>query len=279
MKKFLVIGNPIEHSLSPKLHNYWFKKHDLKDHIYEKRKILESDLKSVIDELRNNVLTGINITVPFKKSVIPFCDKLDQTAEDLQSVNTISKKNDKIIGWNTDSIGFQDCISSLRNFDKNKSIFIIGAGGVTASVLDALWGFGFKKILITNRNIGKAYSLKKQFNEKFDEFEILEWEKKPTQKCFMVINTTSVGLKKHEKLSIDFEDYKVSKSNNQLDNFIFVDLIYNHKTVFLKEAEKRGNLTIDGKGMFLGQAKHAFNIWTNILPKIDDNTKKLISDD
>ena len=57
------------------------------------------------------------------------------------------------------------------------------------------------------------------------------------------------------------------------------DLIYNHKTVFLKEAEKRGNLTIDGKGMFLGQAKHAFNIWTNILPKIDDNTKKLISDD
>lgn len=279
MKKFLVVGNPIEHSLSPRLHNHWFKKHNLKDHIYEKRKILESDLKSVIEELRNDTLSGINITVPFKKSVIPFCDKLDQTAEDLQSVNTISKKNDQIIGWNTDSIGFQDCIVRLRSFDKNKPIFIIGAGGVTASVLDALWGFGFKKIYITNRTKEKVSGLKQQFKEKFDKFQILDWGKKPSEKCFMVINTTSVGLKKEDKLSIDFRDYKISKPNDLANNFIFVDLIYNHKTIFLKEAEKRGNLIIDGKGMFLGQAKHAFNIWTNILPKIEEDTKKLISND
>ena len=118
--------------------------------------------------------------------------------------------------------------------------------------------------------------LKQQFKEKFDKFQILDWGKKPSEKCFMVINTTSVGLKKEDKLSIDFRDYKISKPNDLANNFIFVDLIYNHKTIFLKEAEKRGNLIIDGKGMFLGQAKHAFNIWTNILPKIEEDTKAVV---
>ena len=88
MKKYLVIGNPIEHSLSPKLHNYWIKKNNIES-VYDKKQINESDIKFVIDEIKNEKINGINITVPFKKLVIPFMDVLSSEANESQSVNTI----------------------------------------------------------------------------------------------------------------------------------------------------------------------------------------------
>ena len=105
MKKFLVIGNPIKHSLSPKLHNYWFKKNNI-DAVYEKRQIEEEDIKHIVSEIRNGILEGMNVTVPFKKSVIKFLDDLSPFARETQSVNTIYKENNKIIGGNTDIGGF-----------------------------------------------------------------------------------------------------------------------------------------------------------------------------
>ena len=277
MKKYLVIGNPIKHSLSPKLHNYWFKKYNLSNHNYDKRKVTEDDLKKVILEIKNDKLAGLNITVPFKRSIIPFCDILDKTAEDLRSVNTISKKNGKIIGWNTDSLGFLDCLKASNIMDEKKSVFILGAGGVTSAVLDALWGFGSKQIYLSNRTKDKAIELKNMFKDKFDKIEILNWEEKPKKKCGIVINTTSMGLAKNDLINIDFNEYENKKSNQEKS--IFIDLIYSQKTNFLKAAEKRGNLAIDGKIMFLGQAKYSFNIWTNILPKIDTNTLELFKND
>ena len=96
MKKFLVIGNPIKHSLSPKLHNYWFKKNNI-DAVYEKRQIEEEDIKHIVSEIRNGILEGMNVTVPFKKSVIPFLDKLTSVAKETQSVNTIYKRDNKVL--------------------------------------------------------------------------------------------------------------------------------------------------------------------------------------
>ena len=106
MKKYLVIGNPIEHSLSPVIHNYWMKKYNLTDSVYEKRKVEVKDLKNIINEIRDENLAGINVTVPFKKLIIPFLDDLDSTAEETKSVNTIFKVNNKIVGFNTDKAGF-----------------------------------------------------------------------------------------------------------------------------------------------------------------------------
>ena len=106
MKKYLVIGNPIEHSLSPKLHNYWLKKNKIKA-VYDKKKIYENDIKSIIDEVKKDKINGINVTVPFKKSVIPFLDGLTPLANETQSVNTIYKEKDKVIGHNTDVGGFE----------------------------------------------------------------------------------------------------------------------------------------------------------------------------
>ena len=199
MKQYLVIGNPIEHSLSPLIHNYWIKKHHLADSVYKKRKVEEKDLKNIIKEIRNDEIIGVNVTVPFKKLIIPFLDKLDFAAEETQSVNTLFKINNKVIGYNTDSARFWDSIKELYAKNKgnmilgslkNKQIFILGAGGVTPSIISALKKEG-ANIILSNRTKEKAEELKKLF----PELEIVEWGKKPSS-CDIVINTTSVGLKK-----------------------------------------------------------------------------------
>ena len=273
MKKYLVIGNPISHSLSPLIHNHWMKKYRLEDSVYEKSKVEEKDLKNIIKGIRENEIVGANVTVPFKKLIIPFLDELDSIARETQSVNTLFKINNKIIGYNTDSPGFRDTIRELNLRSNNsmissslegKHIFIIGAGGVASSIISALKSEGADSIVLSNRTKEKANELKKLF----PELKVLDWGKKPSI-CNIVINTTSVGLIKDEEIKIDFSDYD--------NNLLFYDLIYNPKeTVFLKKARLRGNKTMNGKMMFLNQAKYAFNLWTNITPEIDDEVIKLL---
>jgi len=274
MKKYLVIGNPIGHSLSPLIHNYWMKKYRLFDSIYEKRKVEEKDLKNIVKEIRDDKIVGVNVTIPFKKLIIPYLDKLDSTAEKTESVNTLFKIKNKVVGYNTDEAGFA---LTMREFFPNtndsmmpaavqgKNIFILGAGGVTSSIIDALQHEGVK-IFLSNRTKKKAEELKK----KYTNVEVLDWGKRP-QIFDIVINTTSIGLTKDEKINIDFSDCGGDKDK------LFYDLIYNPKeTNFLKEARLRGNNITNGKKMFLNQAIYAFNIWTNIIPEIDDEVIKLL---
>ena len=277
MKKYLVIGNPIGHSLSPLIHNHWIKKYRLVESVYEKRKVEEKDLKNIIREIREDEIVGVNVTVPFKKLIIPFLDILDFSAEKTQSVNTLFKTNNKIVGYNTDRTGFWDTIRKFYPPSNDsmmplpldgKHIFILGAGGVTSSIISALKDEGANNIILSNRTKEKANELKKLF----PDLEVLEWGKKPPT-CNIVINTTSIGLNKDEEIKIDFSDY----DKNFHKNLLFYDLIYNPKeTDFLKKARLRGNKTINGKMMFLNQAKYAFNIWTNIMPEIDDEAIKLL---
>ena len=113
MKKFLVIGNPIEHSLSPELHNYWIKNNNI-NAIYEKQKLNKDQLKQFISQVKDNKINGINVTVPFKKMVIPYLDELSAEAQSTQSVNTIYKKDNKVIGHNTDIFGFEASIEKAK---------------------------------------------------------------------------------------------------------------------------------------------------------------------
>jgi len=274
MKKYLVIGNPIGHSLSPLIHNYWMKKYRLFDSIYEKRKVGEKDLENIIKEIRDDKIIGVNVTVPFKKLIIPFLDQLDLTAKNTESVNTLFKIKDKVVGYNTDREGFALTMRQLfpdHNDNmmptglKGKQIFILGAGGVTSSIIDALQHEKVK-IFLSNRTKKKAEELKK----KYADVEVLDWGKRPST-CDIVINTTSIGLKKDEKINIDFNDCSGDKHK------LFYDLIYNPKeTIFLREARLRGNNTMNGQRMLLNQAIYAFELWTNIIPEIDDEVIKLL---
>ena len=151
MKKFFgIIGNPIKHSLSPVLHKYWFDKYGL-NASYSIIKAEEKDLEDIIRKVRERELIGINVTLPFKQKIINKTDKIINDAETTGSVNTILFENDKIIGENTDVFGLQ--AAYLKEIDNiiGKSALVIGAGGVSPSVILSLQKSGVKKITITNR--------------------------------------------------------------------------------------------------------------------------------
>ena len=160
MKKYLVIGNPIEHSLSPLLHSFWIKKHGI-NAIYEKKLVKKKQIEKILNDMKENKIQGINVTVPFKKVVIPFLDRLSDTAKKTQSVNTIFKRQNKLVGDNTDVYGFSEAIK-LTNFDlTNKKALILGAGGVVPSLILALKNMGSSQITLSNRTNEKAENLKK----------------------------------------------------------------------------------------------------------------------
>ena len=170
MKKYLVIGNPIEHSLSPKLHNYWLKENNI-DAVYDKKKLDENELKNIIFEVKEEKINGINVTVPFKKAVIPFLDELSPEAKNTQSVNTIYLQNGITIGHNTDIAGFELAIKYAKYEILGKKIFILGAGGVAPSIIYSLKKMKASKITISNRTKEKAEKLKNLF-EPIDEKSI-----------------------------------------------------------------------------------------------------------
>jgi shikimate dehydrogenase len=267
MKKYLVIGNPIKHSLSPNLHNYWIRKNNIEAN-YEKKLIVENDLKKIISEIREDKINGLNVTVPFKKSIIPLMDQLTSKATLTKSVNVVFKEGDEIIGDNTDITGFELSLKNINYDIKDKKILVLGAGGVTSSIIISL--FGAEKIFLTNRTKEKADHLSKMNLHK--NIEVIDWESKNRNisELDMIINTTSLGLSNNDFIDLEYEKIGTNK--------LFYDVIYNpSKTDFLLKAEKYGNKIENGKMMFIHQAQLSFELWHNILPEIDKETIKLIN--
>ena len=264
MKKFLVIGNPIDHSLSPKLHNYWIKQNKI-NAVYEKQKMEDKDLKNLIIQVKEKNINGINVTVPFKKSIIPFLDKLSDEAQKTQYVNTIYLDNNKVIGNNTDIGGFEMSIQRSNIDLSNKKVLVLGAGGVVPSIIYALTKMHVKKIIVSNRTKDKADHLKTFFKD----IDVIDWGK--LSDFDMIINATSIGLKKGDKINLDFALIGTNK--------YFFDVIYNPKeTDFLRNGKNLGNIIINGKFMFIYQALLAFNIWHNVKPDINDEVTKLLEE-
>ena len=262
MKKYLVIGNPIQHSLSPKLHNYWIKKNNL-DAIYDKRQLDESNIEEIINELKNDKINGINVTVPFKKTVISFLDKLTPLAEKTHSVNTIFKEGYKIIGDNTDVEGFELSLKYIDYSVKNKKAFVLGAGGVAPSIILALKRLGVSEIILSNRTKKNAENLKKQY----PDLKVIDWGQ--TTDFDLIINATILGLKNSDKINLDYNKFGSDK--------LFYDVIYNpSKTNFLLKAKELGNQIENGKLMFIYQAQLSFKILHNILPKVDESVISLL---
>ena len=264
MKKYLVIGNPIDHSLSPKLHNYWITINNLKA-IYEKKKIMSNEIQDLINDIKRKKFSGINVTVPFKKEVINFLDVLSEEAQITQSVNTIYVENNKVVGHNTDIDGFESSIKKINYKLATKKAFILGSGGVVPSIIFALQRMGIGEVFVSGRTKSKAENLKSLFKN----IKILDWGELPN--FDIIINATSLGLKKDDRIEIDFS--KIGK------NKLFFDVIYNPKeTNFLKQGKELGNLTENGKMMFIFQAQKSFQKWHNIIPKVDKEVERLLDD-
>ncbi len=262
MKKFLVIGNPIDHSLSPKLHNYWIKKNKI-NAIYEKQKIENSDLEKLLFQIKEKKIYGINVTVPFKNSIIPFIDELTLEAKATKSVNTIYLENNRVIGHNTDIGGFETSIYKSNVDLASKKILILGAGGVVPSIIYALTKMKVSEITLSNRTKEKAENLKKYFKD----IKIIKWG--DIVDFDMIINATTLGLKEKDKINLNFP--------SSCKNKLFYDVIYNPKeTIFLKTGKNLGNNIINGKLMFIYQALLAFDIWHKLKPDVNEEVLKLL---
>ena len=264
MKKYLVIGNPIDHSLSPKLQNHWLKENNI-DATYDKIKLKDHEIKNFIQDIKKQRIAGCNVTVPFKKTVIPFLDKLSPDAEQTQSVNTITFDNGNLVGHNTDIAGFGAAIKKLNFRIDGKKILILGAGGVVPSIIFALKNMHVQEITISNRTREKAENLRVLF----ENLKILEWGN--LNDCHVIINATSLGLN-NEKINLDFSSLRNVK--------LFYDVIYNpNETPFLQMGKQLGYMTENGKTMFVYQALESFRLWHKIEPKINKETFKLLDND
>jgi len=268
-KKYGIIGKPLSHSLSPLLHNFWFKKHNIK----AKYELIETDankIENIVNKIKKKELQGVNVTTPYKQIVIPFLDLIINDAEATSSVNTIYLNSDnKIVGENTDVYGFDySFINKLK--DKNlfkKNILILGAGGVTPSIIHALAKKNVKKIFISNRTVKKAENIKK----KYPHIKIILWEniENESEDMDVIINATSLGTKNGSSFTFLIKKFKAE--------LIYYDIIYNPlKTPMLKNFDEKKIKTFNGLEMFLYQGQKSFYLWNRINPAVNEELKKII---
>ena len=266
-KKFGIIGNPIKHSLSPTLHNYLFEKYKI-DANYSIIELENADLSSIIKKIRDKDLSGLNITLPYKKKIVPYIDILVNDAETTSSVNTIFlDEKGTLVGENTDVFGLQAAyLKEVDDISKKKSL-VIGAGGVSPSVIIALQKSGVKNISIANRTLEKCIFLKK----KFKSLDIVEWPDLAAElKNFdVIINATSLGLKNGEDFSFNFDNVK--------ESLIYIDTIYNPlETKTFKYLKEKNIEVYSGLDMFIYQGQKSFYLWNKINPEIDQKLIELL---
>ena len=253
-KKFGIIGKPLSHSLSPFLHNFWFKKYK----IFAKYSLIEiepDEIEGIIKKIKSEELHGINVTVPYKQAVIPFLDLILNNAKQTSSVNTINlNKEGKVVGNNTDVYGLEHGFIKQLDYQNlnHNSVLILGAGGVTPSVIYALSTKGIKNVFISNRTIKKAEYIKKMF----PFIKIVKWENLETVigKMDIIINATSLGLKGGDNFKQEFKYIKPT--------LVYYDVIYNpEETRLMKLASERGAKTLNGYKMLELQAEKSWSIW------------------
>ena len=269
MKKlFGIIGNPIKHSLSPVLHEYWFDKYDIEAE-YSIIEATDKELPEIVKKIKQENYSGINVTLPFKQKIINHIDKVVNDAELTGSVNTVLLDNDKtVIGENTDVYGLQAAYLKEIENSSNKKALVIGAGGVSPSVILSVKKSGITNISVTNRTNEKCIFLKKKFNF----LNIISWKdlKEEIKKFDIIINATSLGLK-------DGDDFNFNFSNTK-NEVIYIDTIYNPlETKTFKYLREEGRKVFNGLDMFIYQGQKSFYLWNKINPEIDEELVQLLN--
>ncbi|MCA1801075.1 MAG: shikimate dehydrogenase [Rhodothermaceae bacterium] len=263
-----VMGNPVEHSYSPEIHNFAARQYGL-DWTYHKVEVLEDELEEASRLFHLKHFTGANITIPHKRSVIPYLDIIRKSAQEAGAVNTIVKKAGIISGYNTDEYGFSQPLLQFADILKHGTAIVFGSGGACAAVVYALMHhFHVNKIYVVTRN-------KSACNSQTELIQIISYASVPDviATADIIINSTPLGMgsfKDNSPLDPDLLAEVKSK--------ICFDLIYNPlRTRFLKECGANGAITINGLPMFIHQAAKAFELWTGKEFPIDEAENLLIN--
>lgn len=271
MLKAAVIGDPIAHSLSPKIHNFFLKKFGI-DGSYEAIRVEKENLSQAVQSLIDQGFKGFNVTLPHKEEIFKICDFVSKTASATGAVNTVVITSDKkIFGHNSDADGFlNNLLNQAPELDlQGGTAFVIGAGGAARAVIYSLIKLGAKKIFIGNRNQSRALELIKNFSEicakKNCSLEFLSKNNFAAKLdlCDLLVNSTSLGMENQEPLDLDLSLLKKSA--------IVCDIVYKPlQTELLKLASARGNKTVDGLGMLICQALVGFELWFGKKPEAKD---------
>lgn len=259
---YAVFGDPVEHSLSPVMHNAAFAALGM-DSEYHKFRVSKDDLETAIMGARAMGFGGVNLTIPLKEKALEIVEP-DTLALDIGAVNTIEFKNDRLIGHNTDGIGALRALQLSGIIIPNSRVLIIGAGGAARAVAFQLAQNG-AKVIIANRTAQRAYSLAENVKSVGDAKGAgLEDFQELVSQSNIVINTTSVGM--HPDI-----DQTPITANMMRPGLVVFDIVYNPlQTRLLTEAEKAGSITIDGLKMLVLQGAESFRIWTGMEPPVKE---------
>ena len=265
-----VIGHPISHSKSPKLHNYWLNKYKING-FYVPFSITTEKLKSSINGLINLGFKGVNVTIPHKTNVLTYADSVTDRASLIGAANTLYfSKSGKVHADNTDGYGFiQNIIDEIPDFDfYDKRAIIYGAGGSSRAIASALISSGIKEVGITNRTRSKAQIISENLGAKVS---VVDWRKAPETvgEVDIIVNATSMGM-----VGQPHFNQPISRAKKTA---LVVDIVYNPLvTDLLKDAEKLNLKTVGGIGMLINQAVPGFEHWFQKTPDIDDDIRKFI---
>jgi shikimate dehydrogenase len=270
--KACVIGWPISHSRSPLIHGYWLKKHNI-DGSYTRQPVEPEALAGFLKGLAANGYAGCNVTIPHKENAYRLVTPADQSTERLGAVNTVFLRDGKMLGTNTDGEGF---INSLKQSAPNLSLenaraVVLGAGGASLAVVNAILENGASEVVVANRTADKAELLRKRFGSRVTP---VAWDQAGAQlqDCSLLVNTTSLGMKGQPELAIDL---------SRLDRSAVVsDIVYIPlRTKLLEDAARRGNTVVEGLGMLLHQAVRGFSLWFGVTPEVTPELHALVARD
>ncbi len=261
--KFCVIGDPIDHSLSPLMQNFFLKKFKINGN-YAAKRVKINDLKNAIQSFMIEGVTGINVTTPLKNEVLNFVDELTCEAKIVGSVNTIKISNGNLIGHNTDAIGFQTSLQIPGYSFKDKTAIIFGAGGAARAVVVALIREQCNKIVITNRNLEKANRLVEGMINRFPKIQL---EAIPMdnpeicnqiKSCQLLVNATTVGMGNSRDQSI------IQNKDCLHEGLLVYDLIYRpYRTRLIQQAETCHVPWTNGIDMLIFQGIESLKFWVD----------------
>ena len=265
-----VIGNPIAHSKSPRLHKHWLRRYGIAGD-YVPLHVTEDDLAQVIRTLPRMGFVGCNITIPHKVAVMQIADQVSDRAILIGAANTlIFRKDGRIHADNTDGYGF---LANLRagapdwRPDAGPAV-VLGAGGAARAVIASLLESGVPQILLTNRTRTRADDLRAEFGTRIT---VVDWVQAGNiiEEAATIVNTTSLGMTGHTELRVPLDGLHAGQT--------VTDLVYNPlRTRLLAEAEAAGCVTVDGLGMLLHQAVPAFERWFGQRPEVDDDARAAV---
>ena len=265
-----VIGNPIAHSKSPKLHNYWLSKYKING-FYIPFSVTTENLETSIKSLMALGFSGVNVTIPHKTNVLSFADSITDRASLIGAANTLYfSKSGKIHADNTDGYGFiQNIIDEIPEYDfYDKTALIYGAGGSARAIASALLSNGVKEVGITNRTRSKAQIISENLGAKVS---VVDWRAAPDTitKVDIIINATSMGMVGQPDFS-----QPISRAKKTA---LVVDIVYNPLiTELINEAKKLKLKTVGGIGMLINQAVPGFEHWFQKKPQIDEEIRRFI---